>query len=62
MELELILTELRPFEHSEFKLFCIVAFGVCVINIFYNFQWIILKPCILVVDILKMCIWVFSWS
>ena len=40
--------------------FCIVGYGVCVINISYNFQWIIMKLCILVVDILKMCMWVFD--
>ena len=34
MELELIiLTELQPLEHSHFRqLFCIVGYGVCVIN------------------------------
>ena len=26
----------------------------------YNFQWVILKPCIYVVDILKLCKWVFD--
>ena len=35
--------------------FCIEGYGVCVINSSYSFQWIILKPCILVVDTLKMC-------
>ena len=29
-------------------------------NFSYSFQWIILKSCILVVDILKMCIWIFA--
>ena len=29
-------------------------------NSSYSFQWIILKPYILVVDILKMCIWLFN--
>ena len=34
---------------------CSVGYGVCIINFSYNFQWwIILKPCILVVDILGM--------
>ena len=33
----------------------IVGYGVCVINSSYSFQWIILKPSVLVVDILKMC-------
>ena len=40
--------------------FCIVGYGVCVINSSYSFQWIILKPCILIVDILKMCMWIFA--
>ena len=34
--------------------------SVCVINSSHTFQWIFLKPCILVVDILKLCIWVFN--
>ena len=56
VELETILTELQPFELSHFRqLFCIVQYGVCVFNSSYSFQWIILKLCILVVDILKMC-------
>ena len=54
VELELILTELQPFKLILGN-FCIVGYGVCVINSSYSFQWIILKPCILVVDILKMC-------
>ena len=29
------------------------------INSSYSFQWIILKPCILVVDILTKCLWIF---
>ena len=32
----------------------------CVIKSSYSFGWIFLKPCIPVVDILKMCIWVFG--
>ena len=40
--------------------FCIVGYGVCVIDSSYSFQWIILKPCILVVDILKMCMCLFD--
>ena len=52
VELELILTELQPFELSHFS---IVGYGVCVINSSYSFQWTILKPCVLVLDILKMC-------
>ena len=36
MELELILRELQPFELSHFRqLFCIVGYGVCVINSSY---------------------------
>ena len=41
-------------------IFCIVGFGVCVVNSSHNFQWIFFKPCILVVDIMKMCIWGFG--
>ena len=55
-ELELSLTELQPFELSHFRQpFCIVGYGVCVINSSYSFQWIIFKPCTHIVDILKMC-------
>ena len=59
VELELILTELQPFELSNFRqLFA--GYGVRVINSSYSFQWISLKPCILVVDILKMCMRIFA--
>ena len=37
-----------------------LRYRVCVINSSHSFQWIFLKPCISVVDILKMCMWVFS--
>ena len=37
-----------------------LRYRVCVINSSHSFQWIFLKPCILVVDILKMCMWVFG--
>ena len=40
--------------------FCIVGYGICVINFSYNFQWIIMKLCMLVMDIMKMCKWVFD--
>ena len=43
MELELILTELRPFELSHLATFCIVGYEVCVNNFFYNFQWTIMN-------------------
>ena len=33
---------------------------VCVINYSHSFEWIFLKPCISVEDILKMCMWVFG--
>ena len=35
-------------------------YRVCVINSSHSFKWIFLKPCIPVVDILKMCMWVFG--
>ena len=60
MELELVLTELQPLELSHFRHFCIVGYRVCVMNSSYSFQWIILKSCIHIVDILKMCMWVFG--
>ena len=61
MKLEHILTELQHIELSHFRQrFGIVGYGVCVINSAYSFQWIILKPCILVADILKMCMWIFA--
>ena len=37
-----------------------LRYRVCVINSSHSFKWIFLKPCISVVDILKMCIWVFG--
>ena len=51
----MLLTELQPFELSHFwQLFCIVGYEVGVINLSYSFRRIILKLCILVVEILKM--------
>ena len=35
-------------------------YRVCVINSSHSFLWIFLKPCIPLVDILKMCMWVFG--
>ena len=35
-----------------------IRYRVGVINSSHSFQWIFLKPCISVVDILKMCMWV----
>ena len=56
MELKVILTETRPFEPSHFSaIFCILGYGVCVINSSYNFQLIVLQPCSLDGDIMKMC-------
>ena len=61
MDLELIFTELRPFELSHFtQFFGIVGYEVCVINSSYSFQWIVLKLYILVVDIMKMCMWIID--
>ena len=37
-----------------------LRYRVCVINSSHSFHWIFLKPCIFVVDILKMCMWVFG--
>ena len=37
-----------------------LRYTVCVINSSHSFQWIFLKPCIPVRDILKMCMWVFN--
>ena len=42
------------------EMFLHIGYGVCVINSSYSFQWIFLKPCILIVDILKMCILIFD--
>ena len=53
-----ILTELRHFGISYIGIlgnFCIVAYRVCIINFSYNILWIIMKLCILLVDILKVC-------
>ena len=37
-----------------------LRYSVCVINFSHSFQWIFLKPCIPVEEILKMCMWVFD--
>ena len=37
-----------------------LRYRVCVINSSYSCQWIFLKPCILIVDIMKMCMWIFD--
>ena len=37
-----------------------LRYRVCVINSSHSFKWISSKPCIPVVDILKMCMWVFG--
>ena len=37
-----------------------LRYRVCVINSFHSFSRIFLKPCIPVVDMLKMCVWVFG--
>ena len=58
MELELILRRLWPLKLSHFRQFCIVGYGVCVINSSYNFHWTFLKLCLLVADIIKMCMWI----
>ena len=51
MELELSLTDLRPFKTVILAAFCNVGFGVCVINFSYSFQWMLLKLCSHIVDI-----------
>ena len=61
IELGWILIELRPFELSHFwQLFCMVGYGVCVINYSYSFQRMFFKLCRHIGDILKMCMWVFD--
>ena len=37
-----------------------LQYRVCVINSSHSFQWTFFKPCILVVDIMKMCMWSFG--
>ena len=61
MELELILTKLWPFKLRQFwQHFCTVEYEVFVINSSYSFQWIFLKLCRHIVDLLKMNIWSFD--
>ena len=60
MELELILTELLPFELGLIGIFWIEGYGVCLINFFYSIQRIYLKLCVHVVNTLKVYIWVFD--
>ena len=54
------MTDLRPFEHSYFRHFSVVGYGVCVINSFYSFQWMVLKLRRHIINILKMCMWGFN--
>ena len=61
MELELILTELLPVELSHFwQFFLHCRVWSCVISSSYSFQWMFLRLCRHIVDILKMCMWVFD--
>ena len=61
MDQKVILTDLWPFELSHFKqLFALFGIWVCVINFSYCFQWMFLKFCRHIVDILKMCMWIFD--
>ena len=46
--------------HNHLAIFGIVGYEVCLINSSYSFQWIVLKLCILVVDIMKMCMWIID--
>ena len=41
-------------------LVCTVEYGVCVINSSNKFQWMLLKLCRHILDILKMCMWGFD--
>ena len=49
------LTELRPFELNHFRYFLHCRVRSCVINSSHSFHVIVLKSCILVVDVMKMC-------
>ena len=40
--------------------FCIVGYGVCEINFFYSFQWMFLKLCRFIVNMLEMTKWAFD--
>ena len=53
MRLELILTELQPFKLSHFRHFCIKGNEICVINYSGNFQRMVFKPSMIIVDIMK---------
>ena len=55
MEIKLSLTEqLRPFKLSHFRCNHLLT------QFSHSFQWIVFKPCIHLVNILKMCIWSFD--
>ena len=56
MDLEMILTELPPFELSHFS--HSVVWSLCN-QLLPQFHWIFFKPCILAVGVLKMCMWGF---
>ena len=58
MEIKLSLTEeLRPFKHSHFRQFYMIGYVTCVIISSHSFQWIVFKPCVQLINILKLCIW-----
>ena len=53
MKIEIILRELRLFKLSHFlATFYIIVYGVCITNSSHSFQWVLLKPYILFVDIM----------
>ena len=55
IKIKLILSKLRPFEVSQFvsqRIF-MLGYRICVINFYHNFQWIVFKLCIFVVDMMK---------
>ena len=63
MELEITLTELQPFRLNyvlAVSVFFTVRYGVCVINPTYRFQWMFLKLCRHIADLMKICTWGFD--
>ena len=61
MEIKLNFTE----DYGLFNLvmlgsFYMIGYGVYVIISPHSFQWIVFKPCIHLVNLLKMCIWSFD--
>ena len=52
---------ITAFSTSLFKaIFSIVGYGICASNFSYSFQCMLFKHCTHIMDILKVCMWIFD--